>query len=106
MDNEIKPYFEVLCCLGKHIRVSGERWTLITRRKHLEIRGKETEVQRTLSEADAVRISQGDEDVFLYYKKIEKYYLCVVCRHLNGDGFIITCYFTDRLKEGHEIWRK
>ncbi len=22
------------------------------------------------------------------------------------EGFIITCYLTDRLKEGHEIWRK
>jgi hypothetical protein len=96
MDNELRPYFMVRCCLGKHIRVSGEHWTLITRRKHLEIRGKELEVQWTLSEADAVRASQGDEKVFLYYKKIEKYYLCVVCR----------CYFTDRLKEGHEIWRK
>ena len=106
MDNVSKPYFKVRCCLGKHIRVSGGHWNLITRRKHLEIRGKELHVQWTLSEADAVRISQGDEKVLLYYKKIEKYYLCVVCRHLNGEGFIITCYFTDRLKEGHEIWRK
>jgi hypothetical protein len=102
----MKPHFEVISCLGKSIRISEERWRLITRRKHPEIYRKEDEVQAALKDADAVRVSQGDVEVFLYYKRLGKYHLCIVCRHLNGDGFIITSYLTDRLKEGHEIWRK
>jgi len=30
--------------------------------------------------------------------------LCVVCRHLNGDGFIITAYLTDRIKKGVTVY--
>lgn len=26
--------------------------------------------------------------------------MCVVAKHLNGDGFIITAYITDKIKEG------
>ena len=99
-------YFTVISCLGKHIRISHRHWDLIIRRKHLEISGREKEVQATLQDAQSVRISQADESVFLYYRRSGRYYLCVVCRHLNGDGFIITSYLTDRFKEGHEVWRK
>src|SRR3989338_181106 len=92
-------YFEVISCLGKRVRVTEDHWELITRRKHPEIAGLEQEVQLTLIEAEVVRMSQEDESVFLYYRRFKKYHLCVVCRHLNGDGFIITSYLTDRLKE-------
>jgi hypothetical protein len=34
------------------------------------------------------------------------YYLCIVARHLNGDGFIITAYITDKIKEGEVVWKK
>ena len=102
----MEVYFEVISCLGKNVRVTSKHWDLIVRRKHLEIEGREREVQVTLQDAQSVRVSQADSSVFLYYKRSGRYYLCVVCRHLNGDGFIITSYLTDRLKEGHEVWRK
>ena len=99
-------YFETVCCLGKRIRVSRKHWELIVQRKHLEIARREKDVQATLREAESVRLSQTDESVFLYYRRSGKYYLCVVCRHLDGEGFIVTSYLTDRLKEGHEVWRR
>lgn len=99
-------YFEVITCLQKRIRVTESHWILITQRKHPEILGLEGVVQSTLINADMIRVSQEDAGVFLYYHRYKKYYLCVVCRHLNEEGFIITCYLTDKLKEGHEIWRK
>jgi len=43
---------------------------------------------------------------FIYYKRFGTYYLCVVAKHLNNEGFIITCYFTKKIKEGEEIWKK
>lgn len=47
-----------------------------------------------------------DNRVYLYYRSIDKMYFCVACKHLNGDGYIITTYLTDRVKEGNEIWKK
>jgi len=96
--------FVVESCLGKRIGVMREDWDYITRVKHPELVGREEQVKHTLAAADFVRLSQRDPDVFLYYKRIEKYYLCVVCRHDNGSGFIITSYLTSQLKKGKEQW--
>jgi hypothetical protein len=102
----LTPYFEVGSSLGKRIRISQAHWDLIVGRKHLEIAGREKEVQAALHDAECVRVSQADKEVFLYYRRSGPYFLCVVCRHTNGEGFVITIYLTDRLKEGHEVWRK
>jgi len=99
-------YLRVHSCLGRAIWTSKEDWDHITQTKHPEIAGLEEEVQDTLRGADFVRLSQRDPDVYLYYKRVGKYYLCVVCRHLNGSGFIVTCYLTHRLKKGKEQWPK
>ena|SRR5258706_3977830 len=99
-------YFEVLSCLGRRIRISERHWRLITEWKHVEIRGQEDAVREVLLDAELVRVSQSDPDVYLYYRQVGKYYLCVICKHLNGDGYIVTIYVTDRLKEGHDVWRK
>ena len=50
-------------------------------------------------------ISKIDKEIFLYYKKLDKLY-CAVARHLNGIGFLITAYPTDKVKEGDSIWKK
>ncbi len=68
--------------------------------------GKEKEIIKTLKDPEFIRKSNKDEGVYLYYKSTGNRYICVACKHLNGDGFIITTYMTDRLKEGEEIWRK
>ncbi len=59
------------------------------------------EVKATLSEPIEVRTSQDDENVFLYYRIHGKYYLCVVARHLNDHGFIVTSYLNTKIKEGN-----
>jgi len=79
---------------------------LIVGTKHLEIEGQEEKVKKTLADPEIIRASEEDDEVRLYYKKFGKYYLCVVARHLNDEGFIITCYFTKKIKEGEEIWKK
>ena len=86
--------------------VTEDHWDIIVYRKHLDIEGKEYEVQKTLIDPEVVRTSQDDEDVYLYYRKFQNLFVCVVCKHLNGDGFIITCYLTNKVKEGRQIWLK
>ena len=33
-------------------------------------------------------------------------YLAVVTKVLNEEGFIITCYFTERVRRGKILWRR
>ncbi|PIP73114.1 MAG: hypothetical protein COW89_03245, partial [Nitrospinae bacterium CG22_combo_CG10-13_8_21_14_all_47_10] len=40
------------------------------------------------------------------YKSHRKYSLVVMAKHRNGDGFIITAYYTDQIKEGKRVYRR
>ena len=98
-------YFEVKSKLDKRVYVTKTRWSLIIKTKHLEIKGKEKEVKETLSNSDEIRQSKRDDSVYLYYKPYGKLSLSVVVKHKNGEGFIITAYYTDRIKEGNQIYK-
>ncbi|MBU1262130.1 hypothetical protein KKG61_01915 [bacterium] len=69
------------------------------------MRGKEDLVQEILTDPDEIRRSIIDEDVHLYYKRIERLY-CVVTKGIDGEGFIVTAYPTDKIKEGRIIWKR
>lgn len=104
--NRFKLYFEVSSKLNKLIRITKSHWDLITLVKHPIIRDKESLVKECLQNPEVVRLSQDDKSIYLYYRQWEKYYVCVVAKHLNGEGYIITIYITDKIKEGEEIWKK
>ncbi len=88
-------HFEITSFLGKRIRVTKDYWNRIIETKHTIMKGKEEAVKDTLKNPDELRVSRKDKKVFLYYKKLNEKYSCVVAKHLNGDGFIITTYMTD-----------
>ena len=98
-------YLEVESKLNKRVYVTKSRWDLIIKTKHPELEGKEKEVKETLAEPDEIRKSQSDDSVCLYYKKFGKLSLSVVIKHKNGEGFIITAYYTDRIKEGEQVYK-
>lgn len=104
--NESTFCFEVKSKLNKMVRVTKSHWDLITLVKPPIIRGKESLVKKCLQYPDEVRLSQEDKSVCLYYVRWEQYYLCVVVKHLNGGGYIITIYVTDKIKEGEQTWKK
>lgn len=101
-----KPYFQVRCQLDKLVRTSKSYWRKITQVKHPRLRSKTLLVKDALRNSDLIRQSKSDKKVYLYYRKQNKHYLCVVVKHLNGDGFIITSYFTSKILEGKIIWTK
>src|SRR3989339_871394 len=98
-----KLKFEVFCVLGILIRTTVDHWNTITKEKHLEIYNKEKEIVSALTDPCEIRKSSKDKNVYLYYIKIGKYYYCAVARHLNGEGFLITAYLTNNLKEGEIV---
>jgi len=104
--NREKVFFEVVSICHKKIHTTSSYWQKIIKTKHPAIKGKEGEVKITLKHPDQVRVSKIDQNIFLYYKKFERKYLCVVTRHQNNRGFIVTAYYTEKIKEGELIWQK
>lgn len=79
---------------------------MITKIKHPTVKGKELEVKQTLGESDEIRVSRRDKAVLLFYKIFDKRYLCVVVRFFKKRGFIVTAYWTKKIKEGELKWKR
>ncbi len=98
--------FSSPCVLGKRIRLSETRWTLICTRKHPELAGRQVLVARPIHDAVFVRRSRYDSSIYLYYLAYNEYWLCVVCRIENGTGYVVTAYLTDRMKKWDDLWTR
>ena len=98
--------FEIICKLKKRIRISDEHWQHICKVKHLEVVDLEEEIKETLINPIEIKKSSSDKEVYLYYLKFKTNFLCVVTKHLNGNGFIITAYITSKIKQGEIIWKQ
>ena len=67
---------------------------------------KEKIIKETLANQDKVYKSILDNTIRLYYRKVERLY-CVVVKHSSHkEGFLITAYPTDKIKEREMIWTK
>ena len=105
MTSETDILFEVMTPLGFLVRVTNHYWQLITTAKHPIMAGRELEVKEVLLKPDEIRVSKRDPAVFLFYKASPApRWVCAVSKRLNGDGFLITTYPTDVIKEGERIW--
>jgi hypothetical protein len=109
VSKEIRPYkiyFEVESKLDILISTTKIYWNVITHIKHPTIKGKEADVKRVLCDPDEIRVSKKDRAVLLFYRRSEKRYLCVVVRFFKRRGFIITAYWTKKIKEGELRWKR
>ena len=104
-NNEI--LYEVETPLGFRVRVTVEYWNVIVTIKHPAMLGREADVHDVLKNPDEIRLSRKDPDVYLFYK-LERIgrWVCAVTRRLDGEGFMITAYPTDAVKEGERIWHR
>jgi hypothetical protein len=97
--------FEVATPLGFKVRLTRAHWDVIVTIKHPVMGGCEANVQDALINPDQVRVSRSDSNVFLFYgMKRERRWVCAVAKRLNGEGFLITAYPTDIVKEGVQVW--
>lgn len=93
---------------GTEIELTEERWKHIVK-EHPEIEGLSEQIGNVLNSPDYIKRSLRDENVWLYYKYEEmlyngKYLLVVVKR--GQRAFVVTCYVTDKIKQGDTIWQK
>ena len=91
---------------GVELRLTDERLDHIERRP--EMNGQLDRIEETLQNLDELRGSDQDETVVLYHRLYsetpvtEKYLLVVVKRDVENP-FVITAFFTDRVKSGTPI---
>lgn len=98
--------FEILTPLGFRVRTSEEYWQKLIV-KHPDIAELEAEVIQALTNPEEIRQSRRDSNIVLFYLTLkEKRWVVAVARRLNGDGFLITAYQTDAIKEGDLIWHR
>lgn len=101
-----KIAFEIKSKQGSIIKTTKAYWDIITHIKHPSIQNKEKYIKETLSLSDEIRVSKKDKNVFLFYKKYKSRFLYVVAKIHKNEGFIITAYYTKKIKEGKIQWKK
>jgi len=75
--------------------------------KHPVMTGREPDVASVLGEPVEIRRSRSDKDAYLFYRLEQPgRWLCVVAKHVDDDGFVITSYPTDAIKIGERVWTK
>ncbi len=106
MTNPNTPLFEVMTPLNFTVRTSSEYWQKILM-KHPDLANRLEDVKIALEAPSEIRRSQQSQDIFLFYsfERLDRW-VVAVAKRLNGDGFLITAYRTDAIKEGEEIWHR
>jgi len=94
--------FEIKDKTGKIIYLTGERWKHISSEHPIVVNDIEN-IKEVLINPLVVKESIYDVNVNFYYryykeKKLRSKYLMVVVKYLNGEGFVITSYYVDKLK--------
>ena len=103
MGEESQALFEVMTPLGCTVRTTVEYWSLIET-KHPKLRGLVQEIVHVLTSPDQICQSRQDTAVYLFYRADQSRLLCAVVKRLDGEGFLITAYPCDRIKEGERVW--
>lgn len=97
--------FDVLTVLGFRVHVTVAYWNYIVAVKHPVMNGHESDVHDALASPDEIRQSRSDPTVYLFYQtRSLGRWVCAVVKRLDGDGFLVTAYVTDAIKEGTRIW--
>lgn len=90
--------FEVIDKSGRKIYLTKERWTHITI-KHWDMSNKLDEIKNTLRNPTLIVPHKYDDSMRNYYwfYKLEKEYLLVSVKYLNGNGFVATAFITKKI---------
>ncbi len=95
--------FDVATPLGFSVRTTADHWSRLEA-KHPKLRGRAQDVAQVLAHPNQVCQSRQDRAVFLYYRTDQQRLLCAVVKRLDEEGFLITAYPCDKIKEGDRIW--
>lgn len=101
--------FMVNDVFDKKVRITKIYWEYVLYTKHREaIHELRVELLKECLKSPDFVISTMEESVVQFYLQMkDNRYICVVVRHLNGDGFVITSYITRQPKKNNKIlWQR
>lgn len=92
---------EVVDKTRRMIYLTDERYKHIL--KHPEMQNKLDEIRKTIEKPLKVTEYHYDNNIKLYYSyhkntKLKAKCLRVIVKYLNGNGFIVTAFFVDKIK--------
>lgn len=78
---------------------------------HPELKEQFIQIKETLKNPEIVVESKSDESIEMFYRfytssPVGEKFLCVVVKVIENDNFIVTVYFTDKIKKGKVLWEK
>ncbi|MDP1743172.1 MAG: hypothetical protein Q8L51_00110 [Candidatus Amesbacteria bacterium] len=96
---------EVDDVFDKKVRITAAYWKYVLYTKHREaINELNIELLKKCLVDPNFVISTLEKSVVQFYHQMDdSRYVCVVVRHLNGDGFVITSYITRQPKRNNKI---
>ena len=102
-----KILFDVPTPCGFKVHTTYNYWNLIIAIKHPIMRGRELDIKDTLQSPDEIRRSRIDPEIYLFYKleSLDRF-LCAVIKKETIEGFLVTAYLTNKIKEGEKVWSK
>lgn len=103
---ETEYLFNVQTPLGFYVHCTEEYWQRKIITVHPVMTDRHMDVQQTLSTPQEVRLSRSDSSVYLFYAADTKRLVCAVARDTGNEGFLITAYPADKMKQGETVWKK
>ena len=92
--------FEIIDRNKKKVHLSKERYKHIL--KHPNMHSQLENIKTALQNPTAIRYNEEDESVAYFYKEfkdsdVSEKYLLVSVKYLNGEGFVITSFLTNKI---------
>ena len=94
--------FEVVGKTGREIRLTNKQWKHIQKHPHMNRYESIERIKNAIKNPTTIRYNEEDESVNYFYKEykdMDNYerYLLVSVKYLNGDGFVITSFYTNKI---------
>jgi hypothetical protein len=104
--SEDELLFDIETPLGFRVHCTRSYWLRKVAAQHPVMIDRIDDVKYALTTPVEVRLSRTDKEVFLFYARDNKRFVCAVARRTGRDGFLITTYPADKMKSGRIIWTK
>ena len=102
MDNIVS---EITDKTRRKIKLTGKQWKHI--QKHPHMHESLERIEETIKNPTTIRCNEAGKKVSYFYREYKdmeprERYLFVSIKYLNGDGFIITSFYTNKITGSNE----
>ena|SRR3989344_8597031 len=92
--------FEIIDKTGRKIRLTEKQWKHIQKHPHMD--NSLERIKETIKNCTIIRYDEFNEKINYFYREYKdmdsrERYLFVSVIYLNGDGFIITSFYTNKI---------